>query len=343
MINKLVPQARTVVAHGQMEGSKLEKIMLGFIGGEYDVLVATSIIESGLDIANANTIIIHNAQNFGLSDLHQLRGRVGRSNKKAFCYLISPPLASLTPEARRRLKAIEENSDLGSGFNIAMQDLDIRGAGDLLGAEQSGFIAEIGFETYQRILNEAMLELKEEEFSDLYYEEKDEKQTSTLYQVNIDGKKKERFVTDCQIDTDLEILFPEEYVSNVSERIRLYRELDSLGNMEQLQHFAAMLTDRFGKIPPQVEELMNVVKLRWLAMELGFEKMILKDSRLLVYFVANPMSPYYQSEVFQKVLRFIQKQPARYRMKEAKEKLNMVIDRVANVGEALKLLGMMNE
>jgi transcription-repair coupling factor (superfamily II helicase) len=343
LINKLVPKARTIVAHGQMEGSKLEKIMLGFIQGDYDVLVSTSIIESGLDIANANTIIINNAQNFGLSDLHQLRGRVGRSNKKAFCYLITPPFASLTPEARRRLKAIEENSDLGSGFNIAMQDLDIRGAGDLLGAEQSGFIAEIGFETYQRILNEAMLELKEEEFSDLYYGEKKEKQTSSLYQVNIDGEKKERFVTDCQIDTDLEILFPEEYVSNVSERIRLYRELDSLEYADQLIRFSEMLTDRFGKIPPQVDELMNVVKLRWLAMDLGFEKMILKDSRLLVYFVANPMSPYYQSEVFQKVLGFIQKQPSRFRMKEAKEKLNMVIDRVADVGEALKLLGSMKD
>jgi transcription-repair coupling factor (superfamily II helicase) len=343
MINKIIPKARTVVAHGQMEGSKLEKIMLGFIQGDYDVLVSTSIIESGLDIANANTIIINNAQNFGLSDLHQLRGRVGRSNKKAFCYLITPPLVSLTPEARRRLKAIEENSDLGSGFNIAMQDLDIRGAGDLLGAEQSGFIAEIGYETYYRILNEAMLELKDEEFTDLYYGEKDEKQKSFLYEVNSEGKKKERFVTDCQIDTDLEILFPEEYVSNVSERIRLYRELDSLENMDNLQRFSAMLNDRFGKIPPQVEELMNVVKLRWLAMDLGFEKMILKDSRLLVYFVANPMSPYYKSEVFQKVLHFIQKQPSRYRMKEAKEKLNMIIDQVANVGEALKLLGAMIE
>jgi transcription-repair coupling factor (superfamily II helicase) len=224
-----------------------------------------------------------------------------------------------------------------------MQDLDIRGAGDLLGAEQSGFIAEIGFETYQRILNEAMLELKEEEFADIYYGEKDEKTTGTQHQVISDGNKKERFVTDCQIDTDLEILFPEEYVSNVSERIRLYRELDSLENIDQLQRFSAMLTDRFGKVPSQVDELMNVVKLRWQAMDLGFEKMILKDSRLLVYFVSNPMSPYYQSEVFQKVLRFIQKQPSRYRMKEAKEKLNMIIDRVADVGEALKLLGMMND
>ena len=341
MVNKIVPKARTVVAHGQMEGHQLEKIMLGFIEGDYDVLVATSIIESGLDIPNANTIIINNAQNFGLSDLHQLRGRVGRSNKKAFCYLITPPLASLTPEARRRLKAIEENSDLGSGFNIAMQDLDIRGAGDLLGAEQSGFIAEIGFETYQRILNEAMLELKEEEFSDLYYADTDKKSQPSTISSEIDTRKKARYVTDCQIDTDLEILFPEEYVSNVSERIRLYRELDSLENDEQLGKFSAMLADRFGKIPEQVLELMNVVKLRWMAMDLGFEKMVLKDSRLLVYFVSNPQSGYYQSEIFQKVLHFIQKQPSRYRMKEAKEKLNMTIERVADVSEAIKLLGMM--
>ncbi len=343
IINKIVPKAKTVVAHGQMEGHKLEQIMLGFIEGDVDILLSTSIIESGLDIPNANTIIINNAQNFGLSDLHQMRGRVGRSNRKAFCYLITPPLISLTPEARRRLKAIEENSELGSGFNIAMQDLDIRGAGDLLGAEQSGFIAEIGFETYHRILNEAILELKEEEFRDVYFSEPSATAPKNGIAPSAETLplKKERFVTDCQIDTDLEILLPEEYISNGSERIRLYRELDNLEQEEQLIRFAASLTDRFGPLPSQVEDLMRVVRLRWMAMDLGFEKVVLKDGKMLVYFVANPISPYYQSGIFQKVLLFIQKQPARFRMKEAKEKLNMTIEKVSGMDEALNTFSRM--
>ncbi|MFC2152751.1 transcription-repair coupling factor, partial [Bacteroidota bacterium] len=261
LINKLCPDVRTVVAHGQMEGAKLEKVMLDFIKYEYDVLIATTIIESGLDIPNTNTIIINNAQNFGLSDLHQLRGRVGRSNKKAFCYLLAPPLISVTPDARRRLKAIEEFSELGSGFNIAMQDLDIRGAGNLLGAEQSGFITDIGFETYHRILNEAILELKESSFHELYEKEQKQELEKQITE--------QKFINDCQIDTDLELLLPENYIDNISERIRLYRELDNIELEEKLLAFENRLKDRFGKIPEQTIELMNVVRLRWLAIILG--------------------------------------------------------------------------
>jgi len=302
--------------------------MLDYIRGDYDVLISTIIIESGLDIANANTIIINQAQNFGLSDLHQLRGRVGRSNKKAFCYLLAAPYNVLTPEAKRRLKAIEEFTELGSGFNIAMQDLDIRGAGNLLGAEQSGFIAEIGLETYQRILNEAMLELREEEFSDLFKEETNPENESAPHQYTID----------CQIDTDLELLFPDDYVSNVSERIRLYRELDDIGNEEKLKEFEQQLTDRFGAIPEPTRELMNVVRLRWMAGQLGFEKIILKNGKMLIWFVSNQMSPYYHSPVFEKIIRFVQKNPFLFQMKEAKDKLTMISESVYSISEAMKTL-----
>jgi len=328
LINKLCPHVKTVIAHGQMDGEKLERIMLDYIRGDYDVLISTIIIESGLDIANANTIIINQAQNFGLSDLHQLRGRVGRSNKKAFCYLLAAPYNVLTPEAKRRLKAIEEFTELGSGFNIAMQDLDIRGAGNLLGAEQSGFIAEIGLETYQRILNEAMLELREEEFSDLFKEETNPENESTPHQYTID----------CQIDTDLELLFPDDYVSNVSERIRLYRELDDIGNEEKLKEFEQQLTDRFGAIPEPTRELMNVVRLRWMAGQLGFEKIILKNGKMLIWFVSNQMSPYYHSPVFEKIIRFVQKNPFLFQMKEAKDKLTMISESVYSISEAMKTL-----
>ncbi len=246
-IKRIVPDAKTIIGHGQMEGPKLEKVMLGFINGDYDVLIATTIIESGLDIPNTNTIIINHAHNFGLSDLHQLRGRVGRSNKKAFCYLLAPPLSTINADARRRLKAIEEFSDLGSGFNIAMQDLDIRGAGNMLGAEQSGFIADIGFETYHRILNEAIMELKQEEFKELFDEEEQQKTKAFL---------KVKYVNDCQIDTDLELFFPDDYVPGTSERMLLYRELDNLENEEQLEAFKNGLIDRFGKIPRESRELM---------------------------------------------------------------------------------------
>ncbi len=277
LIRKLCPGVKTCVAHGQMEGPELEKTMTDFIRGDYDVLVATAIIESGLDIPNANTIFINNAHHFGLSDLHQLRGRVGRSNKKAFCYLLSPAPTLLTPEARRRLKAIEELSDLGSGFNIALQDLDIRGAGNMLGGEQSGFIADIGFETYNRILNEAMQELKETEYPDLF----PAKET-------VDEEGEHVFVEDCQIDTDLELLFPEEYVSNISERMNLYRELDQIQRQEDLQLFEKGLIDRFGPLPGPSQDLLQVVNLRQLANRLGFEKIVLKNEKMIGYFVSNP-------------------------------------------------------
>ena len=325
LINRIVPGIKTVVAHGQLEGKKLEKIMLDFIAGKYDVLIATTIIESGLDIPNTNTIIINNAQNFGLSDLHQLRGRVGRSNKKAFCYLLAPPLTTLTPEARRRLKAIEEFSDLGSGFNIALQDLDIRGAGNLLGGEQSGFIADIGFETYHKILNEAIQELKNEEFKNIFKDE-------------TEGIKEIHFISDCLIDTDMELLFPEEYIYNTSERIKLYRELDNIDNEEKLNQFASQLVDRFGKIPQQTEELLKVVELRWLAIKLGFTKIILKKQLMIIHFISNQLSPYYQSPIFAKIIKYIQQHHSRYKMKEEKNKLTLTIRDVKSISEAIKML-----
>ena len=339
LINKLCPDIKVVFAHGQMEGNQLESVMLNYIRGDYDVLISTTIIESGLDIPNANTIIINQAQNFGLSDLHQLRGRVGRSNKKAFCYLLTPPVEVLTPEARRRLKAIEDFSDLGSGFNIAMQDLDIRGAGNLLGAEQSGFITEIGFETYQRILNEAMHELHDEEFAGIFEntETSDDKKTiknpSDAY-----PSEHHAFVTDCQVDTDLELLFPDSYISNVTERVRLYRELDNTESEETLLKFATQLTDRFGPIPAPTAELLNVVRLRWLSKRLGFEKVIIKNRRMIIHFVANQKSAYYQSAVFDTVLKFVQRNPKVFQMKETKEKLTMTIENIDSVEAARNIL-----
>lgn len=330
LVNKVCPDVRTVVAHGQMEPRKLEKVMLDFINYDYDVLIATTIIESGLDIPNANTIIINNAQNFGLSDLHQLRGRVGRSNKKAFCYLLAPPLSSLTQDARRRLKAIEEFSELGSGFNIAMQDLDIRGAGNLLGAEQSGFITDIGFETYHRILNEAILELKESEFQELYVQEQEAELEKQINQ--------QRFISDCQIDTDLELLLPESYISNISERIRLYRELDNLETEEKLREFELQLIDRFGKIPQQTIELINVVRLRQLAISLGFEKIVLKNKILVLYFISNKDSAFYKSATFAKILNFVQQNPRSINLKEANNKLSMTIAKIESIVKAIEFL-----
>lgn len=335
-----MPDVKTVVAHGQMEGEKLEKTMLDFISGDYDVLIATSIVESGLDIPNVNTIFINEAHHFGLSDLHQLRGRTGRSNRKAFCYLLAPPPIGLTPEARRRLKAIEDFSDLGSGFNIAMQDLDIRGAGNLLGAEQSGFIAEIGYETYQRILNEAIQELKENEFRDVFYNQDSgelvEKSGNIKTQTNI--LEATKFVNDCQIDTDFEIMIPESYVENISERIKLYRELDNLQDEESLKKFEIKLIDRFGNIPGATIELMNIVRLRWLAIKLGFERISLKNNRMMVYFISNQQSQYYQTLVFNQVLNFIQKNPRVFQMKEGKDKLTMSTENIGNVKKAIDLL-----
>jgi transcription-repair coupling factor (superfamily II helicase) len=326
IINKICPGIKTVIAHGQMEGNKLENIMVDFVNGNYDVLVSTSIIESGLDIPNANTIIINNAQHFGLSDLHQLRGRVGRSNKKAFCYLLAPPQHTLTGEARRRLRAIEEFSELGSGFNIAMQDLDIRGAGNLLGSEQSGFIADIGFEAYNKILNEAIQELKENEFKDLFAPSSPAEEA------------KQKFVSDCHIDTDLELLFPDEYVPNATERIHLYRTLDGSENEDQLIKFEKSIIDRFGQIPESTRELINVVRLRWLAIDLGFEKVILKNGRMILHFISNQMSPYYQSETFTHILSFVQKEPRLFRMREEKSRLTMSVDKITSVSQAILLL-----
>ena len=331
IIDRVVPGIRSVAAHGQMEGRKLESVMLDFMQGDFDVLIATTIVESGLDIPNANTIIINNGQNFGLSDLHQLRGRVGRSNKKAFCYIFAPPVTLLSQEARRRLKAVEEFSTLGSGFNIALQDLDIRGAGNLLGAEQSGFIADIGFDTYNRILNEAITELKETEFSGLYDKA-----------VKTDGEAT-LFLTDCHVDTDLELLFPDQYVSNISERVELYRKLDAIKDEKGLVAFRDMLLDRFGVLPAPSEELLKVVELRWLAQGTGVEKIVLKKSILITYFVSNHESPFYRSEKFNEVIGNIQANPGIFRMREDQEKLSLRSDQVNSVEEAYQILLRLNK
>jgi transcription-repair coupling factor (superfamily II helicase) len=332
LIKKLCPRAKTIVGHGQLDGPRLEQTMIDFINGDYDVLVATAIIESGLDIPNANTIFINNAQNFGLSDLHQLRGRVGRSNRKAFCYLLAPPVISLTTEARRRLKAIEEFSDLGSGFNISLQDLDIRGAGNMLGAEQSGFIADIGFETYNRILNEAMQELRETEFKGLFDKKENEPEKE---------EESSKYVADCSVDTDLEIHIPDEYITNIAERIRLYRQLDSFEKDEQLDEFRSTLIDRFGPLPPPTEDLLRVVRLRWLAQSLGFEKIVLKNYKMIGYFVNNQDSSYFSSKTFVKILNFVQQYPDIFRMKENKDKLTLAFENIKSVEEAYNMLNKM--
>ena len=324
-IGAIVPHTRIAVAHGQMEGRELEAVMLGFIAGEYDVLVATTIIESGLDIPNANTIFINNAHHFGLSDLHQLRGRVGRSNRKAFCYLLAPPLTLVTPEARRRLKALAEFSELGSGFNLALQDLDIRGAGNLLGAEQSGFIADIGFETYQRILQEAMQELREGEFRHLYEEKS--------------GKEEvQQYVGDTQIDTDLAVMLPDSYVGSDTEKMKLYRQLNAVAGEEQLQQFERMLEDRFGPLPPEARALIDVVRLRRVAMRLAIERIILRQDTFHAIFVSDRESPFYSSDLFRKILWYIQERPARFRLKEKNNKLMLTVPKIRDIREALRLL-----
>jgi transcription-repair coupling factor (superfamily II helicase) len=321
MIKKFVPDVKIAVGHGQMDGKKLEKVMYDFIEGHYDVLVATTIIESGLDISNANTMIINDAQNYGLSDLHQLRGRVGRSNKKAFCYLLSPPMASLTDSARKRLKALEMFSDLGSGFNLSMSDLDIRGAGNILGAEQSGFITDIGYEMYQKILNEAMHELKSNEFKDLYEEE-----NAALP------------AADCQIETDLEIMIPDEYVTDITERLVLYKELDNLETEEQLKTFTEKITDRFGPLPDATRDLMDVIRIRWLAKALGFEKLVIKSGKMVGYFAAQPDSAYFQSDVFGQILEYVKVFPDSCRMKQRKDKLTMVFEGIDSTAKARNTL-----
>ena len=331
MIERNIPDCRVCVGHGQMEPAELEKIIFDFVNYDYDVLLATTIIESGVDIPNANTIIINQAQNFGLSDLHQMRGRVGRSNKKAFCYLLAPPLSSLTPEAKRRLQAIENFSDLGSGIHIAMQDLDIRGAGNMLGAEQSGFIADLGYETYQKILTEAVRELKNDEFSDLVAEE----------QQAADGSGKvsgEQFVDECQVESDLELLLPADYVTGSSERMLLYRELDGLTLDKEVEAFRSRLEDRFGPVPRETEELLRIVPLRRIAARLGAEKVFLKGGRMTLYLVSNGESPYYQSQAFGKLIAYMMKYTRRCDLREQGSKRSMVVKDVRSVEEAVSVL-----
>ncbi|GFD91394.1 transcription-repair-coupling factor [Alteromonas sp. KUL156] len=327
LLQRLVPSAKIGIGHGQMEGKKLEELMLGFMNNEFDVLVSTTIIESGLDVPNANTIFINNANNFGLSDLHQMRGRVGRSNKKAFCYFITPPYHHMTDDARKRIQALELFSDLGSGLNIAMKDLEIRGAGDLLGGEQSGFINDIGFDTYQKILHEAIEELKENEFKDLY---------------PTDENAPKEYVKEVQIDTDFEILFPDDYVNSVTERLSLYNKLGTLTTEEELQTFETEIIDRFGEYPTQVADLLDSVRIKWLAKELGLEKVILKQKRMLGYFVSDQQSAFYQTESFTKMLRYVQQNPKSCVMKEKKTKngLRLLITfiKIDSVHKALETL-----
>ncbi|MCF2710005.1 transcription-repair coupling factor [Bacteroides pyogenes] len=328
MILRHIPDCRVAIGHGQMEPAELEKVIFDFVNYDYDVLLATTIIESGIDIPNANTIIINQAQNFGLSDLHQMRGRVGRSNKKAFCYLLAPPLSSLTTEGRRRLQAIENFSDLGSGIHIAMQDLDIRGAGNLLGAEQSGFIADLGYETYQKILAEAVHELKNDEFAELYADEiKESKEISG-----------ELFVDECQIESDLEILLPADYVTGSSERMLLYRELDGLTLDKEVDAFRTRLEDRFGTVPPEAEELLRVVPLRRLGARLGAEKIFLKGERMTLFFVSNPDSPFYQSRAFGQAIEYMMKYTRRCDLREQNGRRSMVVKDVGNVETAVSVL-----
>jgi transcription-repair coupling factor (superfamily II helicase) len=328
MIQRLVPNAKVGIGHGQLDGKKLEELMLAFMEGEFDVLVATTIIESGLDVPNANTIFINNANNFGLSDLHQMRGRVGRSNKKAFCYFITPPYSAMTEEARKRIQALTQFSELGSGFNIAMKDLEIRGAGDLLGGEQSGFINEIGFETYQKIMNEAIEELKENEFKDLYQDEND--------------NETKEYVKDLQIDTDYEILFPDDYINNITERLNLYNELSQIKDEATLQQFEQKLIDRFGALPKPAIALLNSVRIKWKATAIGLEKVVIKQGKMVGYFISDQQSNFYQTSRFMKVLQFVQQNGNLCKMKEKETKnglrLLLTFENVKSINKALELL-----
>ena len=340
IINKYIPDARVAIGHGQMKPEQLEQIIMDFANHDYDVLLSTTIVENGIDIPNANTIIINGAHNFGLSDLHQMRGRVGRGNRKAFCYLLAPPLAALNPESRRRLEALENFSDLGSGINIAMQDLDIRGAGNLLGSEQSGFIADLGYETYLKILNEAVVELRNEGVDKLTSRRVDKLSdseacnSSTRQLVNSSTE----YVTECTIDSDIEMYFPPTYVPSDSERMLLYRELDGLKSNDEVERYRTRMRDRFGKIPPVAEELMRVVPLRQLGKSLGCEKIILKQGRMALFLVSNPNSPYYQSLAFDKLLNFITRNPRRCNLREQKGKRSIVVADVKTVEEAIGVL-----
>ena len=328
MIQRLVPDAKIGIGHGQMEGKKLETLMLAFMNGEFDVLVSTTIVESGLDVTNANTIFINNANNFGLSDLHQMRGRVGRSNKKAFCFFITPPYEVMTVDARKRIQALEQFTELGSGFNIAMKDLEIRGAGDLLGGEQSGFINEIGFDAYQKILTEAIAELKENEFKELYEE--------------VEGHQEKVYLKDTQLDTDFELLFPDDYINNVTERLTLYTELNQVKEEEELAKFATGLVDRFGELPAEADDLLNSVRIKWIATRIGLEKVVLKKGKLIGYFIADQQSDFYQSQDFTKVLQFVQAHADICKMKEKQTRnglrLLLVFEGISSIEKALKML-----
>jgi transcription-repair coupling factor (superfamily II helicase) len=327
LITRLCPKARVGVGHGRMHADELEKLIMDFIYGEFDVLVSTTIIENGIDIPNANTIIVNDAQNYGLSDLHQLRGRVGRSDRKSYCYLLSPPDELLTSDSRRRLRAIEEFSDLGSGFNIAMQDLDIRGAGNLLGAEQSGFVADIGFETYQKILQEAIAELRAEGLDVAGLSDQEQQVVEQMH-----------FVEDALIEVDCEAELPDSYVSQTAEKLRLYRELDGMRSEEELQRFEARLQDRFGALPSQARELLNVVRLRWEAIRLGMERVKVKNGLMIVQFVGDDASPFYKSEVFANLLRSVTQRPDKFVLKQHNNHLAMSVRGVADVAEAWKTL-----
>ena len=325
MIQRLVPDAKVGIGHGQMEGKKLETLMLAFMSGEFDVLVSTTIVESGLDVTNANTIFINNANNFGLSDLHQMRGRVGRSNKKAFCYFITPPYDVMTADARKRIQALEQFTALGSGFNIAMKDLEIRGAGDLLGGEQSGFINEKGFDAYQKILAEAIDELKETEFKELYEE--------------VEGHKEKVFVKETQIDADFQLQFPDDYINNITERLNLYTELNQIKDEEGLQKFEAGLIDRFGELPSQAEDLLNSLRIKWISNAIGLEKVVMKKGKLIGYFLADQQSEFYQSSAFTRVLQFVQANPQKCKMKEKQTRnglrLLLVFEGITSIEKAL--------
>jgi transcription-repair coupling factor (superfamily II helicase) len=319
ILHRMIPDMKICVAHGQMEAKQLENKILDFMAGDYDMLLCTTIIENGLDVPNANTIIINQAQNIGLSDLHQLRGRVGRSNKRAFCYLIVPPLVSITDDARRRLKAIEAFSDLGSGFNIAMQDLDIRGAGNLLGAEQSGFITDMGFETYQKILSEAMEELGVE--------------TGIITK-----SSSESFVSDCTIETDQLALIPDSYIDLTAEKIRIYKELDSLTSEKELKQMSERLADRFGPIPEELSRLFDIVRIRQLGQKLGFEKIIIKNNVIIAFFISNPLSQYYKSTIFSRVLENMSKHPSLFELKQNDNKLRIFVRNIETLSKAYETL-----
>ncbi|RMG71214.1 MAG: transcription-repair coupling factor, partial [Bacteroidetes bacterium] len=323
-IKKLVPDARIGIGHGQMTGPALEKVMVNFIEGAYDILVATTIVESGLDIPNANTIIINEANKFGLSELHQMRGRVGRSNRKAFCYLLAPPEIVLTQDARKRLKAMEEFSDLGSGFHIALRDLDIRGAGDLLGAEQSGFVADIGYDMYHRILDEAVRELKEEHFADLFAEEI--------------AERKKIIVEDVKIDLDLDIRLPEAYVPSIPERLKFYRRIAGAEKEEELREIQREMIDRFGPMPGSVLALFDATRVRETARRVGVERVVLKDDILRFYFVADKESPFFQSPAFGRVIQYVQLYPARVKIKESDKYLSLIFREVRSMKQVLSLL-----